>query len=80
MRGATVGYVTDLKITTPWPGRLLGNHRYVWTAKGKVPLELNWVGEKRLEVVYPAGLRPIDVVRNETRWKDVEIIYVPKTM
>ena len=74
--GATARHVTDLKIAK----RLPEGQRYVWTAKGRVPLGLRWIDDKRLEVRYPQNLRATDVIRSEARWNDVEIVYLPSEM
>jgi hypothetical protein len=77
--GATVGYVTDLKITRS-PSNFFGDDGNVWTVKDSVDADLRWITPTQLEVSYrAASFKEEDVIRRTTRWFDVDIVYRPKT-
>ena len=73
--GATVGYVTDLKLTR-LPRSLFGDSGNVWTVKTSVDADLTWITPTRLEVGYrAASFKEEKVIRRMTRWYDVDITY-----
>jgi hypothetical protein len=72
--GATVGYVTDLKLSRTSPGRS-EETKYVWTVKGKVSADLRWTAPNQLEVSYHTELPQDHTVLQLHDWFDTKITY-----
>jgi hypothetical protein len=72
--GATVGYITDLKLSRV-SGSRIEETKYIWSTKGWVNADLKWVKSDRLEVHYPASVEDQDVVLQLPYWSGLEIVY-----
>ena len=74
--GATVGYITDLKLT-----RTLSDGseetKYVWTAKGKIDANLRWIAPNELKVSYLTEIPESRTVLKLYNWAGTTIRYAP---